>query len=122
MTAPTTAQVDISQDDFESLLKAAMNASWNDGKRGATQTSEKACDTSDAVVEAFIALRSALTASEKRLDWLERRHTLHNSVDIVHVVDGYEVHVTEKDGNDLICEVHGETLREAIDRAMEDAP
>jgi hypothetical protein len=61
----------ISQDDFEALLKAAMNASWNDGKRGATETSERACDTSDKVVEAFIALRSALTASEKRVQELE---------------------------------------------------
>lgn len=55
-----------------------------------------------------------------RLDWLERRHTLHNSVAILYVVTGYSVQVSEDDGNNLICEHEGDDLREAIDRCMEE--
>lgn len=58
----------------------------------------------------------------ERLDWLERKHTLHDSVAILYVVDGYEVQVSTNDGDTILHEVHGETLRDAIDRAMEECP
>lgn len=64
----------------------------------------------------------ALTAEAKRLDWLERNHTLHNSVAILYVVDGYEVQFSTQDGNNLVAETHGETLRDAIDKCMEEVP
>ena len=69
-----------------------------------------------------LELRTALTAEAKRLDWLERNHTLHNSVAILYVVDGYEVQFSTQDGNNLVAETHGETLRDAIDKCMEEVP
>lgn len=72
--------------------------------------------------EILRALRTALTAEAKRLDWLERNHTLHNSVAILYVVDGYEVQFSTQDGNNLVAETHGETLRDAIDKCMEEVP
>lgn len=55
----------------------------------------------------------------KRLDWLERMHTLHQSVEILYVVDGYEVIVMHEDGITKLSEtVHGDSLRTAIDAAL----
>ena len=67
----------------------------------------------------YDALRSALTAEAKRLDWLEAKHTLHRSVEIVYVVDGYTVQEVHENYLGLYEPVHGETLRAAIDAAME---
>jgi hypothetical protein len=75
-----------------------------------------------SLIKERISLRQQLTAEAKRLDWLERNHTLHNSVAIVYVVDGYEVQFSTHDGNNLVAETHGETLREAIDKCMEEVP
>lgn len=58
----------------------------------------------------------------ERLDWLERKHTLHDSVAVLYVVDGYEVQVSTGDGDVLLCETRGDSLRDAIDRAMEECP
>lgn len=57
-----------------------------------------------------------------RLDWLERMHTLHKSVDILYVVDGYEVALMHDSGRQLSEMYHGESLREAIDKIMEKHP
>lgn len=57
----------------------------------------------------------------KRLDWLEEHHTLHKQVEILYVVDGYEVTLMHEDGlTELSPRFHGETLRAAIDKAMSD--
>jgi hypothetical protein len=53
---------------------------------------------------------------------IELWHTLHNSVAILYVVDGYEVQFSTHDGNNLVAETHGETLRDAIDKCMEEVP
>jgi hypothetical protein len=53
---------------------------------------------------------SFLTDSEI-LDWMERNHTLHYSVETTYVVDGYLAQIV-RDGN-VVVEHHGETLREA---------
>jgi hypothetical protein len=53
----------------------------------------------------------------KRLDWLESNHTLHRSVEVLYVVDGYEVQLTHDDSPIGPCH-HGETLRQAIDAAI----
>lgn len=54
----------------------------------------------------------------KRLDWLEANHTLHTSVQALYVVDGYEL-VVERDGDWQAGPYRGETLRAAIDAAMQ---
>lgn len=55
----------------------------------------------------------------QRLDWLEKFHTLHTSVEILYVVDGYEVTVMNEDGiHELSPRYHGADLRSAIDAAM----
>jgi hypothetical protein len=52
------------------------------------------------------------------LDWLERQHTLHRQVEILYVVDGYELTINH-DGEPIrdLC-WRGETLREACIEAM----
>ena len=55
----------------------------------------------------------------ERLDWLERNHTLHQSVEIIYVVDGYEVQIVDEDGfTNLSPAFHGADLRSAIDSAI----
>lgn len=60
-----------------------------------------------------------LIQDSERLDWLESKHTLHNGVDILYVVDGYTIQDTyDSNPNGLIY--HGETLRQAIDNAIKE--
>lgn len=59
----------------------------------------------------------ALT-DKARLDWLQAQHTLHRAVEVLYVVDGYELTVTY-DGNPITgYRYHGDTLRAAIDLAI----
>ncbi len=60
-----------------------------------------------------------LPTDTDRLNWLEDQHSLHRSVDMLYVVDGYNVTIMH-DGNEGPC-FHGATLREAIDNAMRNA-
>ena len=56
---------------------------------------------------------------KERLDWLEANHTLHKSVEILYVVDGYEVTIVDEDGYTVLSpNFHGQNLREAIDKAI----
>ena len=59
--------------------------------------------------------------SERRKDaikWLEDNHTLHTSVEILYVVDGYEVTVMHENGVTPLSKTYrGETLLTAIDQA-----
>jgi hypothetical protein len=51
--------------------------------------------------------------------WLEKHSTLHTRVEILYVVDGYEVQVLHEDGvTELSPRFHGETLAAAIDAAI----
>lgn len=52
-----------------------------------------------------------------QVDWLQKVNTLHRKVDILYVVDGYEVTVTWDD-NPVSEGFHGETVAEAISKAM----
>jgi hypothetical protein len=57
--------------------------------------------------------------ADPRLEWLEKHSTLHTSVEILYVVDGYEVTVVNEDGiTDMSPRFHGATLAEAIDKAI----
>lgn len=58
-----------------------------------------------------------MTDSE-RLDWFEAQHTLHKSLEVLYVVDGYELSLIAEDGDVVLATFKGETLREAIDQAM----
>lgn len=52
------------------------------------------------------------------IDWLERMHTLHQQVEILYVVDGYEITVTH-DGEPIFGQRwRGENLREALTKAL----
>jgi len=66
-------------------------------------------------------LAQKLTAEAKRLDWLERHHTLHDSVETLYVVDGYQVQILRDNYLGIGKAFHGATLRAAIDAAMEKA-
>lgn len=62
-----------------------------------------------------------MTASEA-LCWLEDKHTLHKSVQILYVVDGYEIHMMENDEQHVVAVFHGHTLLEAITKAAKVYP
>lgn len=53
----------------------------------------------------------------EQIAWLQKANTLHRQVDILYVVDGYQVTVTH-DEHPISEDFHGETLREAISNAM----
>lgn len=53
-----------------------------------------------------------------RLGWVERHSTLHTEVQILYVVDGYEVSVEHDSGRRLHGPWHGATLGDAIDAAI----
>jgi hypothetical protein len=58
---------------------------------------------------------------DERFAWLEANSTLHTHVEILSVVDGYEVQVLHEDGvTELSPRYHGATLRAAIDAAIID--
>lgn len=50
------------------------------------------------------------------LDWLERMHTLHTTVEALYVVDGYRVQILYDE--DACFEFHGDSLRDAYTKAM----
>lgn len=50
------------------------------------------------------------------LEWLQDRHSLHQSVEILYTVDGYDVTITWDD-EPYAGPYHGETLAEAIEVA-----
>jgi hypothetical protein len=68
----------------------------------------------DRMADALIETRK----DTERLDWLEAAHTLHNSVEILYVVDGYIVDIMHHDGATCHKSLHGETLRKAIDALL----
>lgn len=51
-----------------------------------------------------------------RLDWLEKQHTLHKSIEFTYVVSGYTLEFLY-DGN-VVMGWEGQDIRECIDRAM----
>lgn len=51
-----------------------------------------------------------------KIEWLESMNTLHNTVEMLYVINGYLLTHTY-DGCPL-AKVHGKTLSEAIDKAM----
>jgi hypothetical protein len=48
------------------------------------------------------------------IEWLESKLTLHNGVEFLYVVDGYEVMLTTQDGHVDGPSAQAETLDEAI--------
>lgn len=51
-----------------------------------------------------------------QIGWLESMNTLHGTVEILYVVSGYQLTYTYHDRT--IATMEGETLSEAIDKAM----
>lgn len=63
------------------------------------------------------------TTDQDRLNWIESHTTLHRSVEILYVVDGYEVTVSDSTfGRAWEKTFHGPSFREAIDAAMREIP
>lgn len=54
----------------------------------------------------------------ERLDWYEAQHTLHKSLEVLYVVDGYELSLMAEDGDTVLATYKGNTLRDAIDQAI----
>jgi len=53
---------------------------------------------------------------QEAIEWIERHTTLHTTVSMLYVVDGYEVTLLW-DGNPISPVFHGETLLEALNAA-----
>ena len=53
-----------------------------------------------------------------KIEWLQKANTLHRQVDILYVVDGYQVTVLW-DESPISEAFHGETLDKALEAAME---
>lgn len=53
-----------------------------------------------------------------RIQWLENMHTLHGAVEILYVVDGYQLTQTYDDSQ-IGEPVHSENLAGAIDKAID---
>lgn len=54
----------------------------------------------------------------QKLEGLERFVQLHQSVEIIYVVDGYEAHYLVADGEHLEREAQGETIQEALQKLL----
>jgi hypothetical protein len=52
-----------------------------------------------------------------QIEWIQEVNTLHRQVEILYVVDGYEVTI-EWDGVAISPDFHGETVSDAIEKAM----
>lgn len=77
----------------------------------------------DALRDALALCRSleegTTPEGTNHLKWLEDNSTLHKGVEILYVVDGYEVRVMDEDGVTALSPAyHGETLSAAIEAAM----
>lgn len=67
--------------------------------------------------ERFYAAGAERNQLRARAEWLQRMHTLHRAVEMLYVVDGYQVTICW-DGDPISPDYHGETLELAIDKAM----
>lgn len=74
-----------------------------------------AWDAAKAVIAEIKGGNAAQTPD--RLGWLESMHTLHGAVEILYVVDGYQLTLT-CDDEPVGEPVHGATLNQAIDNAI----
>lgn len=56
--------------------------------------------------------------SMRNTDWenIELSLQLHERIEIIYVVDGYQVQFYTQDGSELVYEVHGETLQQAMEK------
>ncbi len=52
-----------------------------------------------------------------QIEWLESMHTLHGAVEILYVVDGFQIQRTF-DGGEVGAPIKADTLIEAIDEAI----
>ena len=57
-------------------------------------------------------------SAEECLAWYEAQHTLHWHMQLLYVVDGYDLSCEHEDGVRVAYTVHGDTLLEAIRKAM----
>jgi hypothetical protein len=63
--------------------------------------------------------QEALDRADARMAWLEDKSTLHHRVEILYVVDGYEVTVVHENGvTELTPRFHGVSIGQAIDKAI----
>ncbi len=56
------------------------------------------------------------------INWIEKHTTLHTTVEVVYVVDGYEVSVLNDRSADIAGPWHGKTVFDALNLAMKEYP
>jgi hypothetical protein len=79
-------------------------------------------DKRDAEIERLTRERDELLADAQRLNWYESQHTLHKNPELLYVVDGYEISMMEQDGQKVVAEFFGKSIRDCIDAAMKHRP
>lgn len=100
--------------DLSAINKAACET--------ALQRYEAAAQVTGAMMAELGELRERLERSQAALKWIEKHSTLHTSVDILYVIDGYQVRVTHEgsytpNGRSF----QGETVEEACALAIREA-
>lgn len=102
-------QQELSKGDYKAVLIDEAEAHWESQE-------EFIAGLLDSGL-AHIVVASSRHPAEAQIDWLQKVNTLHRQVDILYVVDGYEVTITWDD-NPVSEGFHGETVAEAISKAM----
>jgi hypothetical protein len=82
------------------------------------------CQSSDEMRRLYPSATIYVYASDydalaAQIEWIQKVNTLHRQVQILYVVDGYEVTI-EWDGNAISPDFHGKTVADAIEKAMAD--
>lgn len=88
---------------------ASYLANWKATEKGYNELDKRRIDVERQLAEA-----------RKALSWLEDNSTLHKRVEILYVVDGYELQVEDESGNVLAGAFHGETIEAAAIRALKE--
>jgi SHS2 domain-containing protein len=112
------------KDDVEyRVLWLEGNPRFDDLFAARTSMEDRILEFDEISKEEFEArnVNDLIVKSDKEiLDWLESQYDLHRELEIMYVVDGYQVEF-RRDGNKTNGKrFHGETLRGALCRAMID--
>lgn len=105
--------------DIEALNVLRKNLAWLNAGRPNTAGMPFGCMINEWQLRELVGYIEGLERDKARLDWLEEKQGLHEGVEFLYVVDGYECMITY-DGN-TIASFHGPTLRDAMDNTISNA-
>jgi hypothetical protein len=105
-------------DDFMRILKQpAIIATFSDEEAQKFIEAWNAAPKNESVLLPMRHVEVLPPIEVEQIAWLQKANKLHRQVEILYVVDGYTVTVTW-DEQPISPDFHGETLREALSKAM----